>query len=107
MYDYNFVSPSLEGVLTGSSITYEGISRPVDVFRIMDSPSGKGRKQGVTEAEIKLMAQYFHDLYGVFLKKLSHFALETGYTAEDSLKLQAMLQEMVKVKKLLSKEIQA
>jgi hypothetical protein len=107
MYDYRFISPSLEGILTGSSITYEGVTRPVDVFRVLDGPSSKARKQMASEAELKLMGQYFQDLHGVFLKKIAHFALETAYSAEEGLKLQAMLQEMIKVKKILGREIEA
>ncbi len=113
--DYMIVSPSLDGILSHDSLTYEGLKRPLEVLRALDGPASKGRlkdsKQNVsegvaadspiTEAEHKVLEQYFHDLYGVFMKKLSQFAIVPEAQAADVLQLQAMLQEMIKVKKLL------
>jgi ABC-type Zn2+ transport system substrate-binding protein/surface adhesin len=74
----------------------------------MDNPSRRGRtkdgqSEGLTEAEHKVLSQYFHDLYGVFVKKLGYFVVEPEVGPDDEIKLQAMLQELIKIKKLGSK----
>ena len=111
MRDYQIVSPSLEGVLNHDSLLYDGIRRPIAILRILDGPRAKGtesearsRKRAgnstvLSEAEFKMMQEYFFDLYGVFMKRLSHFLVEADISSDDSIKLQAMLQEMIKVKK--------
>lgn len=111
--DYEIVSPSLEGVLSDSTLTYEGIVRPVELLRVLDGPASKGRGKDKKETDsgayerdahqAKILEQYFHDLYGVFMKRLSTFILESELITEESIKLQAMLQEIVKVKKLMTK----
>ena len=111
MRDYQIVSPSLEGVLSHDSLLYDGIKRPIEILRILDGPRAKGRESEarskkragnstvLSEAEFKMMQEYFFDLYGVFMKRLSHFLVEADISSDDSIKLQAMLQEMIKVKK--------
>jgi hypothetical protein len=102
MRDYQLISPSLEGILGHASVVYEGVTRPLEVFRVMDGPSSKGKgRQPCSDAELRVLETYFQDLYGVFIKKLSVFALATTPDPESALKLQAMLQEMIKVKKLM------
>ena len=99
--DYAFVSPSLEGVLSHESLLYEGIRRPTEILRALDGPAaepGGARKPH----HDKLLEQYFYDLYGVFMKKLSAFVLEAAISTSETVKLQAMLQEMIKVKKLMT-----
>ena len=95
--DYTFVSPSLEGVFRHDAVMYEGIARPTEIMRSFDKGTG-GKPH-----EKKLLERYFYDLYGVFTKNLSAFVLDSGASAGDALKLQAMLQEMIKVKKLMTK----
>lgn len=112
--EYQIVSPSLEGVLCEDILTYEGLKRPVEILRVCDGPASKGmpsaakeaedgQKTVRTEQEQKVIEDYFHDLYGIFMKKLSYFIVGSEVSAEDSVKLQAMLQEMIKVKKLMGK----
>jgi hypothetical protein len=107
MRDYRIVSPSLEGVLNDDSLSYGGLKRPTELLRVLDGPSSKGKsskdapKQGKTESEQRLLEGYFHDLYGVFMKKLSYFIVESEVSSEEGVKLQALLQEMIKVKKLM------
>ena len=109
MRDYQIVSPSLEGVLNHDSLLYEGIERPIEVMRIMDGPASKGRltkarieeRTRSIEEEKKVLETYFQDLHGVFMKKFSHFVVETDFPSEDLIQLQAMLQEMIKVKGLI------
>ena len=50
-----------------------------------------------------MLEDYFHDLYGVFMKRLSHFIVEPVACDGDGVKLQAMLQEMIKVKGLMGR----
>jgi hypothetical protein len=104
MHDYKFTSPSLEGILTHSSVSYEGVTRPVEIFKVLDGPRNKAGDRPISEEELKILGQYFQDLYEVFLKK---FATEALYVPSDALKLQAMLQELAKVKRLLGREIEA
>jgi hypothetical protein len=78
---------------------YEGLRRPVEALRAMDGPGA--RKGDRRTRESKLLEQYFYDLYGVFMKKLSGFVLEAGPADAEAVKLQALLQEMIKVKRLM------
>src|SRR4051812_39216695 len=100
--DYAFVSPSLEGVLSHESLLYEGIRRPAEVLRALDGPAAASPGKAKKPHHDKLLEQYFYDLYGVFMKKLSSFVLESSVSASETLRLQAMLQEMIKIKKLIA-----
>ncbi len=129
MRDYQIASPSLEGVLNHDSLLYDGIKRPMEILRILDGPSSKGRESAarskkrevlgkddgeirvvgpgrrkigknalLSETDFKVLQEYFYDLYGVFMKRLSHFLVEADVSSDDSIKLQAMLQEMIRVR---------
>jgi hypothetical protein len=103
--DYMVVSPSLDGVLRHDSVYYEGIKRPVEVMRVMDSPLRKGtNSQSLTEEEIEVLSNYFHDIYGVFMKRLSIFAISATTKADEIVKLQALFQEMIKIKGVMGKD---
>ena len=99
--DYQVVSPSLEGVLSHESMTYEGIIRPKSLLKILDAPNRKMDQQPLSEHDQIVLHEYFHDLYGVFMKKLSVFVIDSDIVADEAIKLQAMLQEMIKVRKLI------
>lgn len=110
MRDYQLISPSLEGVVRHESVYYDGLNRPEELLRIMDGPATRGYSDkdsrvdvAYTEHQHKIIEQYFHDLYGVFMKKLSCFIVESDPDPEIQLKLQAMLQEMIKIKNLIVK----
>lgn len=98
---YSYASPSLAGVLTHDSLLYDGITRPVEVMKILDG-KGPAVRRTRRSHEGKLLEQYFYDLYGVFMKKLSGFVLESRPAQAEELKLQALLQEMIKVKRALA-----
>ncbi|MFA6432671.1 MAG: hypothetical protein WCV82_02525 [Candidatus Paceibacterota bacterium] len=98
--NYSVVSPSLHGVLTHESLSYEGIRRPVEVLRALDGPAADLTASRPAHQN-KLLEQYFYDLYGVFMKRLSRFVLESEPLDSDTVTLQAMLQEMVKTKRLM------
>ncbi len=101
--DYQIVSPSLDGVISHDLLSYEGIVRPNEILRVLDGPSskGNGKKAPRTEEERRVLEAYFNDLYGVFMKKLSLFVTEPDIPHDEAIKLQALLQEMIKVRGLL------
>lgn len=106
MREYQVISPSLDGILNHSSIVYEGLYRPNEVLKLLDGPSTRGKqrdshKKIVTKQEREIIQQYFQDLYSIFFKKFSNFTLTTTVSNEEYVMLLAMLQEMIKVKKLL------
>lgn len=88
--------PSLDGILAHTSISYGGLKRPPAVERIFDRPSSKIDKKAV-EA-------YFHDLYGVLMKRLSEYVVSATPPSDEGVKLQAMIQELTKVKSLLCED---
>lgn len=96
------MSPSLEGVLSHDSLLYEGICRPVEVLRVFDGPAAAGVSI-VKPHHSKILERYFYDLYGVFMKKFSAFVLESTVSVSETVQLQAMLQEMIKIKKIMDK----
>jgi len=115
--DYTYVSPSLEGILSHSSLEYEGLKRPLEVLRALDGPAARGNFPepdgspfGVRPAAArdenaqKIIEAYFHDLYVIFMKRLSSFATDPSPSPDEELKLQAFLQEMIKIKRLLRSE---
>lgn len=100
--DYALTSPSLDGILSHESPSYGGVQRPAVVNRIFDKPSGCRAIDPDELENRKVIENYFHDLYGIIIKRLSQFAIESEPTAEEAVKLQAMLQEFIKVKKLMA-----
>ncbi len=106
----------MDGILHHESIVYEGIERPTEIIRAFDRPSknklsnsgnnktGEPSKVDATDdsANRKILHDYWNDLYGLFMRKLSEFITEAGTESESEVKLQAMLQELIKVKKLLA-----
>jgi len=109
MRDYQIASPSLEGVLNHDSLLYEGMKRPVEIMRVLDGPASRGsdkehpvrKDKKQRDEDKKVLEEYFHDLYGVFMSKLSFFVVQPLSSSDETVKLQAMLQEMIKVKRLL------
>ncbi|MDE2038296.1 MAG: hypothetical protein KGI69_03705 [Patescibacteria group bacterium] len=100
--DYEIVSPSLEGILSEVAVEYEGVRRPTEILRAMDGPAAGPEAEPACGR--KILERYFYDIYGIFMKKLSHFVLDPGPGDQDTVKLQALLQEMIKVKRLIGKE---
>ncbi len=108
MRDYQIASPSLEGVLNHDSLLYEGLIRPLEILRVLDGPAAKGRPKNdekikCAKEEQKVLERYFQDLYSIFMKKLSHFVVDPFVASDETVKLQAMLQEMIKIKGLMSR----
>lgn len=112
MRDYQLISPSLDGILHHESMVYEGIRRPFELLRVMDGPASLRKKNQpilnevvYTEQENKIIQQYLYDLNVLFMKKFSQFMIESESKYDDSVKLQAMLQELVKIKGLMSHQL--
>ena len=73
--------------MNDSVLTYEGLKRPLELLRVLDGPSSKGKHSGDEKPEAddsedtlhkrKILEQYFHDLYGIFMKRLSCFIVES------------------------------
>lgn len=61
-------------------------------------------RDGESENQSEVMEQYFHDLYGVFLKKLTTLATDANIGELESLHLKAMLDELLRVKVLIEKD---
>ena len=104
--DYQIVSPSLGGILSHESIVYEGLKRPPEIAEIFDRPALQASVDQSLEPDTaerrKMIEEYFHDLYGILMKRISQFAIESEPSADESVRLIAMLQEFVKVKGLMA-----
>ncbi len=101
MREYQLISPSLDGILNHYTVVYEGIKRPVEVLRALDGPARRESHQPYTDKERQILEEYFHDIQGIFMKKFSTFVLETHVDPDEVLRIQALLQELIKVKKLI------
>jgi hypothetical protein len=92
--NYSLVMPSLDGLLSDDALYFEGVSRPAEYYIFRDAPSSVG--------DPVILERYSNDVYNLFLRKLSLFASVDNTAEEDSIKLQALLQELIKVKGLLA-----
>lgn len=89
--------PSLYGILSDDQIYFEGLSRPSQFYSFRD--------ESVNGENINILEKYFNDLYNLFLRKLSTYVTLTSSSNDESLKLQALLQELIKVKELIEKAV--
>ncbi len=108
MRDYQLISPSLDGILHHDSIVYEGIRRPFELLRVMDGPAKRKARLDkdidevvYTRDQQKIIQDYLQDLHTLFLKKFSQFMVESELKPDEGVKLMALLQEMIKIKKLI------
>ncbi|MEK7213645.1 MAG: hypothetical protein AAB637_00805 [Patescibacteria group bacterium] len=95
MKTYNIISPSLVGILSDDYLYFEGVSRPEEIYMIRDN------NEDIFHKNIDVLEKYFNDVYNLLLRKLSAFATFEYITDEEETKLQALLQELIKVKKLI------
>lgn len=102
MKEYRLASPSIDGLLAHDTIRYGGVKRPSKVMRLYDNPARVSFESCGNDNDRVELERYFADLYGVFMKKFSNFVIERDIYDEETVTLQAMLQEMIKVKKILS-----
>ena len=94
MKEYNMIFPSLDGVLSDDNLYFEGLNRPSELYIIRDNDSFNNN-------EIDVLEKYFNDVYNLFLRKLSSFVTLDEPSDEDTMKMQALLQELIKVKGLI------
>jgi hypothetical protein len=52
----------------------------------------------------RVLENYFNDLYHLFLHKLSGVVHQSSLKEEESIKLKALLEELIKVRMLLEKD---
>jgi hypothetical protein len=99
--------------VTDSQPIYEGIVRPQAVLAFFDG--GKNQLENYSHEnadDIAILERYFSDIQNLFLKNLSLFLVGTGedansigalsQTESQTLKLRALLEELIKVKALIS-----
>ncbi len=92
MENYTIKQPFINGLLSDDYLHFEGVYRPAQVFMVRDAVEGDSRE---------VLEKYFNDIYNLFLRKISVFSSFEHSTDEEMLKIQALLQELVKVKKIL------
>ena len=98
MNTYPIISPTLSGVISDDYLYFEGTQRPQEFFILRD---GGILCEERREESVLVLEQYFNDMYNLFLRKLTLFASSVPISDEESLKLQALLQELIKVKRLI------
>lgn len=96
MKSYSFISPSLSGILSDDYLYFEGTTRPQKLLMFND-------EKKLTEEMTCDLERYFNDLYNLFLRKLTTFASGNSGSDEEVLKLQALLHELIKVRKIIEK----
>lgn len=95
------MSPSVDGILAHDSILYGGVKRPTKLLRVYDSPARISLEHSGKKGDKEEIERYFGDLHVVFMKRFSEFVVDREVVDEDTITMQAMLQEMIKVKKIL------
>ena len=93
--NYSIVSPKLEGILSDDFLFFEEVKRPTKNYFIKD-----GAVLGLEDFNI--LDKYLNDIYNLFLRKVSFFISNTNIDDEEIIKLQALLQEIIKVKRLIN-----
>ncbi len=93
MQNYTIKQPQISGILSDDYLYFEGVSRPLQIFTVYDTE--------INEHSREVLEKYFNDIYNLFLRKMSIFSSFEHSTDEEMIKIQALLQELVKVKKIL------
>jgi hypothetical protein len=116
MSSYTITSPSIDAILSDDNLYFEGIRRPLiaysvreDIARLVKSGADAGANRTSdtdmpnldSHEHVAILERYASDLYSLFLKKLGAFFGDDTVSGESALKLQALLQEMIKVKGLI------
>jgi len=94
MKTYSIAVPQISGILSDDYLYFEGASRPSLLMTLKD--------EDISSVEdILVLEKYLNDIYNLFLRKISNFMGNVEIGDEDSIKLQALLQEIIKVKGLI------
>lgn len=94
MKDYTITHPSLYGIISDDSLYFEGLKKPNEFYEFRDEIIEQKR-------DVVILRDYFNDMHSLFLRKLEDFCGGVSVGDESSIKLQALLQEIIKVKKLI------
>ena len=101
------MSPSLDGILSHDSIVYDGLVRPTEVIRAFDKPKDEQLSEQISPEKRQILQDYWNDLYGLFMRKMGQFISDGEVSADMEVKLMAILQDLIKVKKLLLTSVQS
>lgn len=105
MSDYKITTPMIDVLISDEYLAYEGIVRPWKAMVVADRPSEKitvNSDENLDEDRAVLLGRYFQDIQGLISKKLYDFSAQTDFSDSDGLRLVALTQELVKVKKILT-----
>ncbi len=89
-----YSTPTLSGIISDDFLYFEGTPRPQSFFALRDD--GEVKKETMIE-----LGQYWNDVYNLFLRKLTLFAGTEKTSTEETLKLQALLQELITTRNLI------
>ena len=98
MKTYSIIHPSIDGVISDDNLYFEGVNRPSQVYVVRDGG-------GLEDKDVDVLEKYFNDIYNLFLRKLSSFAMFEKTSDEEAAKMQALLQELIKVKRIFWKSL--
>ncbi len=93
------LTTTLTGVLSDDCLYFEGTVRP-QTLRMLFDKAGE-QSQRLSREMISELEGYWNDLYNLFLRKVTYFAGSSEVGDEEAIKLQALLQELIKVRKLI------
>ncbi len=85
--------PIIQGILSDDFLYFEGVKRPNNIEMIKDGE--------IELHDVDLLEKYFNDVYNLFLRKFASFAMFENISDEETIKMQALLQELIKVKGLI------
>jgi hypothetical protein len=83
---------------------FEGLTRPVSMLLFREDGAVDYAKDGNDGA---ILERYFSDIQNLFLKKFALFAGDDQVSEQESHKLRSLLEEMIKVKSLMGKTLEA
>ena len=94
-------TPSLDGILSHSSIAYEGIVRPEKIIRLFDKAHVSSDDSVPHTEEVQIIKEYVADVYSLFMRTLSQYMAEHDSVPDKEVKLAALLQEIIKMKRIM------
>lgn len=105
MSDYQITTPAIDGLVTNEYLEYEGIVRPWRALSVCDGNDGIkcGREGGEYIAGIATLERYLSDIQGLISKKIYDFGTSADFSNTEGMRLIALVQELIKVKRILTK----
>lgn len=93
MNEYTISLPSIQGIISDDYLYFEGVRTPPKLSVLRDKV--------LKNEDVITLERYWGDIYNLFLRKLTLFASSGPCSDEDIVKLQALLQELIKIKSLI------